>query len=126
MRIAIPFVLLILATGCRTKLDSESVVQVDPLNAQLRMIDPIASAQKVNVSAKANSGQFNIYIFLEKDKTAVEKEIERNKVPASLLGHKLKTTEADLQAQIPAKETAVVMLTSGDGKAASVRLKIGN
>ena len=127
MRKELLFVLLILVAGCRAKPLDESVVNVELMDQQFREIDPISSAQKVNVSAKANIGQFNIYVFLDKDKAEVEKEIAQGKAGAKVLAHKLKESdEANLQANIPANERAVVALTSADGKKAEVKLKISN
>ena len=120
------FVMVMLLVGCRAKLNSESVVPLDPGVTHFTTIDPITSAQTVNVSAKANSGQFSIYVFLEKDKAEAEKEIMQNKVPAKALANQQKTTEASLKAAIPANEKAVVLLTSGDGKKADVKLKLTN
>jgi hypothetical protein len=126
MRKACVFLLLLLAVGCRTKLNDESVVNVGAGESQYRMVEPISKEQKVNVSAKANSGTFNIYVFLEKDKAEAEKEIDKGKTGDKVLASKQKATDADLQATIPANQKAVVMLTSGDGKKAEVKLKISN
>ena len=68
MKKACVFLLLVLAVGCRTKLNEEMVVNVGGGESQYRMVDPIAKEQKVNVSAKAIGGTFSIYVFLEKDK----------------------------------------------------------
>ena len=126
MRKELLLVGLILLLGCRTKLLDESTVNVDPTQRQFKEIDPISSAQKINASAKANNGQFNIFVYLAKDRAEVEKDMEQDKAGAKVLAHKLKVSEADLQATIPANEKAVVALTSCDGKKAEVKLKISN
>jgi hypothetical protein len=126
MRKELLFVLLILVTGCRAKLLDESVVKVELMDKEFREIDPISTDQKVNISAKATSGEFNIYVFLAKDKAEVEKEFQ-GKPGTKILAHQLKvTSQADLQANIPANERAIVAITSADGKKAEVKLKISN
>ena len=120
------FVMVMAVVGCQAKLKSESVVSLDPGMNHFTTVDAITKAQTVNVSATANSGQFNVYVFLEKDKAEVEKEVMLNKVPAKALVHQLKVSEANLQAAVPGNEKAVILLTSGDGKKAEVKLKLTN
>ena len=125
MRKACLFVLLLIAVGC-TKLNSESTVQVKPGDLKYTMVDPISKGQKINVSAKTSDGKFNVYCFLEKDKADVEKDLYQKKVSAKVLAHELKTGGADLNATIPANETAVILLTSDETKNVEVKLKITN
>jgi hypothetical protein len=126
MKKACVFLLLVLAVGCRTKLNEEMVVNVGGGESQYRMVDPIAKEQKVNVSAKAIGGTFSIYVFLEKDKEEAQKGIDLNKIGDKVLANKQKTADAELQVTIPANQKATVLLTSGDGKKAEVKLKISN
>jgi hypothetical protein len=126
MRKASLFVLLVVAVGC-TKLNSQSDVQVKPGDMKYCFVDPISKSQKINVSAKASDGKFNVYCFLDKDKAEVEKDLDQNKVGAKMLAHKLKTDAADLDGiPIPANEKAVILLTSTEAKIVDVRLKITN
>jgi archaellin len=126
MRKEILFVVLILAAGCWTKLLDESVVNVDPTEHKFREIDAISRGQKVTVSAKTNSGQFNIYVYLDKDRAEVEKEFDKGKGVGKILAQKLNASEANLNATIPANEKAIVAVTAAEGKKAEVKLKISN
>jgi hypothetical protein len=101
-------------------------VQVKPGDLKYTMVDPISKGQKINVSAKTSDGKFNVYCFLEKDKADVEKDLYQKKVSAKVLAHELKTGGADLNATIPANETAVILLTSDETKNVEVKLKITN
>jgi hypothetical protein len=90
-------------------------------------VNAIAKEQVIKVSAKAASGTFNLFVFLEKDLDAAETSILRNKPDETkVLKHQLKTAEAELQATIPANETAVIYLLCADAKKAEVKLKITN
>ena len=127
MRKTVPLLLVLLAmVGCRTKLNEEKVITLDGLNGQGLKIDAIKSAQTVKVSATANSGTFNLYFFLAKDQTALENDNFGGKSAGKLLGSQLKATKADLSANVPANEEAVVMLMSADSKKAEVKLKVTN
>lgn len=116
----------ILLNPRRATLNDETVMPVALGETRSRTIEAISKSQKVNISATSVSGQFDIYVFLEKDQAEVEKEINRGKATAKLLASKLKTTQAELQVTVPANERAVVQLTSADGKKTDVNLKITN
>jgi hypothetical protein len=118
--------MLILVTGCKAKLNSESTVELTSGDMKSTIIDAISKAQDVMVSAKASGGKFNVYVFLAKDKADVEKAVERSKVSDKVIAHKLDTSEADLKANIPANSEAVVLLTSVDAKKVEVKLKLTN
>ena len=128
MRKLLPFVLLLMLNfGCHTKLNQESTVSLTNIEAKHFLIKPISKEQVINVSAKSTEGTFNVFVFLEKDKNEAVAAIEKTKLDDSkVLNHKLKTPEAELQATIPANETAIVYLVSADGKKAEVKLKISN
>lgn len=126
MRKSIPLILLFVLLGCRTRLNDETTVTVDSAEQKYRIIEAITSPQTVKVHAKPDNGQINVYFFLEKDRDEVEKEIERGKQSPKLLAHKLKTAEADLQATVPAKESAMVLIQTADTKKHDVKVKITN
>lgn len=123
MKRAMPLLLLVLVIGC-TKLNEDLLVKLEPGVTEYRSIDPITKEQKVNVSAKSDGGQFDIYFFLAKDKAEVEKNPA--KAGAKLLGSKTKTTEATFSATVPANEMVTVSLVSADGKKSEVKLKLTN
>ena len=119
--------LLLMATGCKARLNSESTAKVELMDKHSTTVDPISREQKITVTATPTTGQYSVYLFLEKDKPTVEKEIDQNKEPAKVLDKALKTDKtATLSGQIPANERAVVLVTSGDGKKAEVKLRITN
>jgi cytoskeletal protein RodZ len=108
----------------RPTLRQESTVDVEMGVSSFSFVDAISSNQNVKVTATAG-GEFNIYVFLQKDKAAIENELVGGKTPAKVLASKTKTSEATLSAPIPANEQAVVMVTSA-GKKVEVKLKITN
>ena len=129
MRKIVPLVLLLLlaVAGCRTKLNQEKVVTVEAGDGSGLTIEAIKNAQTVKIAATANSGTFNVYCYLAKDKAEVENNSYGGKAAPKLLDSKLKViNQAELSANVPANEEAVVMITSGDGKKAEVKLKVTN
>ena len=103
MKNAIPLVLVFLAVGCfKPSLTDESVIKVNATGMDGRTLDAIPKAQTIKVSAKANSGVFNVYIFLKKDTNAVEKDVDAGKVPAKVLAQR---AEADGGPRIDSRHT---------------------
>lgn len=115
-------VLLLLAAGCRSRLISESKLTVEPNGKQHRSIDPISRERTVNIAATAASGQFSIFVFLEKDKSDAEKAIDANKTSPTILAQEPKTAKANLSATIPANERAIVLLKSSEKTEVNVRI----
>jgi hypothetical protein len=126
MRNAALLVLLMLVLGCGPTLNEEKTVKVSPLANERMIIDAISRAQTVKVDAKSENGEFNVFVFLEKDQDEVDKAIDTGKVSAKVLKHKLKCTDAAFEAEVPAKSAAVVMLTSVGVQKADVKVKITN
>jgi hypothetical protein len=125
MKKMFPLLLLVLVAGCGPKLHYQATVEVRLMDKEYRNPDPISRAQTVNVSAKAETGKFDIYIFLEKDKAEVEKNLSNPS--AKLLDHKKNVSgETKLSANIPANEQAVVLIMSADGNKAVVNVTITN
>jgi len=122
--VAVIAILLISRSG-RVTLSDNTTIQVDPSQIKYRVLDPISSAQKIFVTAKS-SEPFNIYVFLEKDLAAVEKDIQADKASDKAITYRIKTDSANLEAMIPANEKAVVGLSSAGGKKTDVKLKITN
>ena len=110
----------------RAALNDESVIPVAPFETQYKITNPVSKIQEVNISAKAISGQFDIYVYMEKDKAEAEEAIIGRKKTAKIVFSKLNTNEAERKVSVPANESAAIRLTSGDGKKAEVKLKLTN
>ena len=128
MRKIIPVFAVVLGlVGCQAKLNHSSTVEVELADKQSKIVEAISKEQTIKVAGNASSGQFNLYVFLQKDQTAAENDIDRgSKNSPLILAQKVRTNQAEVTALIPANQVAVVMLTSGDGKKATVNLKITN
>ncbi len=126
VRKALPFVLLVLAAGCMAKLNTEKTLNLSPGQPEGLAIEKVSKTQSINVSAKAASGKFSVYVFLEKDQNEAEKAIHSGKVNDKIIAHQQKTDSAEFKAAIPANEAAVVMVAAEEGKKAEVKLKVTN
>lgn len=102
--------LLVTVTGCSPKLDDKRTVDIGPGESKFSFVDPIRSEQKITVTAKGPE-EFDIYLFLEKNKKTIEEEADKGEVK-SALAKAVKTKDAKLSASIPAGEGAATMIRS--------------
>lgn len=115
---------LLLLAGC-TKLDTESSFEV-PLDGKSFLVEPIKSQQSVKASGTATGAPVNVYLYLEKNKAAAQKDILAKKLVSPFVMAKSEGAETfSVEATIPAGETAVVEVTRA-GKKANVKLHITN
>jgi hypothetical protein len=116
--------LLALLAGC-TKLDTESMFDV-PLEGKIFTVDSIKSQQTVKAEGTATGGPVNVYLYLDKNKAAAQKDILAKKLVSPFIMSKVEGAETfSVEATIPANETAVVEVTRA-GKPAKVKLHITN
>ena len=110
--------------GC-TKLDTTSSFDV-PMGGYSVTVDPIKSQQNIKVTGTATGASVNVYLYLNKNRTDAQKEILAKKLVSPFILAKVETTdEFNLEATIPANESAVVEVTRVN-KAAKVNLHITN
>ena len=125
MRRFIPALVLVLLVGCsRTTLNkSSSFEAVKAGNAFY--LEATAAEQTIKVVATAEGGPIDVFIYLTKNKAAVEREIMTTKL-VNVLADKQNAESVELQAKIPAKEEASVLVRSSTLKKTKASLKITN
>jgi hypothetical protein len=123
--VCVALLMLGLVSGCgKTKLQTDANFEL-PMEGKPFEIDPIKSEQKIKVTGTATGAKVNVFVFLKKDEASAEKEIMSLKFTPIILAKQEKTEAINLEATIPANETAVVRVTRAGAKA-SVQLKITN
>lgn len=121
---SVALVMVMAASGCKAKLDMESAFDVPP-EGRIFKVDPIKKEQTIKVTGTATGAPANVFIYLDKNEAAAEKEIMSLKYTPIILAKQEKTEAINVEATIPANETAVVRVTRVM-KAAQVKLKITN
>jgi hypothetical protein len=115
----------VVVSGCSTRLNVESEYEV-PLGGKLHEIEPIKKDQTVKVAVVATGGPVGVFVYLKKDEETAEKEIFANKYSSIILAKEPKAERADLEASIPANQTAVVHVIRASNKGPTVKVKISN
>ncbi len=118
-------VLVVLLAGCGHKIDRNSSFELRLFEDKMFIIEPTKSEQKIQVAGTATGAPVSAYIYLQKNKAAVDKEILALRPSPQILNNQEKTEAIDLEATIPANEAAIVQII-GTGKTAKVQLKITN
>ncbi len=114
---------LLLLAGCGQKLNYESTLQLEVGDVQAIAIDPPVKEQKVTVTVTSTASPVDVYLVFAKDKESGKRALLDRKPPAEPLAAKAKTTDAVLEATIPAGSGFVVLLGLAN-KSTSVKLKV--
>jgi hypothetical protein len=125
MRRILPACLLALLVGCGPpKLNHEKDFDVDYGGQTFNMV-PAKVEQTIMVDAVATGNTIDVFVFLAKDKAAVDKGLLTNKIEG-VIASKDKQQTAFLEAKIPPNENWTVMVRASTPKSANVKLKIKN
>jgi hypothetical protein len=111
--------------GCAPRLNVDKTLEVDTSSNPQTILEAIRTAQKIKVDVHATGGPIDIFVFLEKNKVAADKEINTKGGP-SLIVDKRKIDSATFETTIPAMESAVIELRASTLKKATVNLKVTN
>jgi hypothetical protein len=135
MRLAHSCVLVIVGlmlsmTGCQKASNApliDETIDVPSNETKAKIIDGPRREQKISVTAQASTGSFGIYVVREKDRAALEDKLTNLKpVSSGFLAKKEKSSDATLEAVIPAGEDFAVVLANGGAKPVQVKLKVIN
>jgi hypothetical protein len=111
-----------LLVGCQSKLNVERSVQFEIGQLRTIEVDAPKYEQTVAVTVTADT-PVDLYVFLRKNQEAAEQDIAFGKKSDLILAGKDKVQNDTVEAKVPAKEAAIVMIRSG-GKAGTATLKI--
>jgi hypothetical protein len=120
--------LLAFVSGCgRTRLDMSSSIDV-PMEGKGFIVDAAKNQQTVKVTGTASGAPVSVFIYLEKNKDAAEKDILANKLVSQFIPTSVQKTEGEfsLETTVPADEKAVVQVYRASAKTAKVQIHITN
>ncbi len=125
MRRLIPALMLVCLVGCtRTTLDTKTTFETDNAGKTLDL-DAVKAEQTIKVTATAEGGPIDVFIYLTKNRAAVDKEIMTTKL-VNVLADKQNSESVELTAKIPANEEASVLVRATTLKKPKVNLRITN
>jgi len=123
MSIAIVVATSLLQSGCNSRLSFSKTIDLGLGDDYHLMIDPPKYDQNVTVSFTSSDSPINIFVILKNDENSVTSSLAKEKTPPNALSHQENVKEGTLEAKVPAKNEAVVVLW-GANKNTSVKVKI--
>ena len=116
------WLLVLVVAGCEGKLRDTRSFEVKPTDTGKEYrIDPKASERPLKVTATAEGGAIDVYVYLSKNAEAAEQNILAKK-DEFILAKAVNVKEADLTATIPANEEATVVVLCAKLEPATVQL----
>lgn len=115
------WLLVLVVAGCEAKLRDTRTVEVDPAGQVVIPIDAKPSDRTLKVTARAEGGPIEVYVYLKKDDERANENIYAKKNEL-FLARKVNVQEADLSALVPANEEVLVVLMCANTKSATVHL----
>jgi hypothetical protein len=114
----------LLLTGCQRTI-ADQTLKVETNTTKRLDIDGPTYAQKAVVEVNSSAGPVDVWIVLEKDRSAVEGRLLNNKEPApdKVVGSKKKFESGTVEGNIPAGQ-AYSVIVSGAKKKGDVHLKV--
>ena len=117
-------ILLAVVCGCTPRLNDEKTLTDVDFNGKDLIVPSIRKERKVNIVAAASGSKVDVYVFLEANKDAAEKEILNKKFGANVLAHQLSVESATLNPTIPAGQNAIVRVAASGLKKATVKVSL--
>lgn len=116
------WLLVLVVAGCEAKLRDTRSFEIKPTDTGKEYrIDPKAGERPLKVTATAEGGTIDVYVYLSKDRDAAEQNILAKK-DEFILAKAVDVKEADLTATIPPNEEATVVVLCAKLEPATVQL----
>lgn len=125
MQRLLPGLMLLLLAGCSPKLNVEKKLFDLETSGVTFELQAVKAEQKIYVDATATGGNIDVYVFLTKNKAAVEKDILAKKL-GSVIAYAEDKESVSLQATIPGNEEASVWVKATTLKKPTVAVEIRN
>jgi hypothetical protein len=120
-RCAAGVLILLAAVGCQSRLNDQRTLKLDAGLDSFITLDPPRYDQTIAVSVSADV-PVDAYVFLDADREEAERQVALGKESPKFLAHREKMQDGTLEAKIPAKQKAIVLVRST--KAGTATLKI--
>jgi len=113
--------MLFATAGCQSRLNDQRTIKLDGVGDSFVTLDAPRYDQSVAVTVSADV-PVDVYMYLEADRDEAERQVAFGKKSPKFLADREKMQEGTLEAKVPAKQTAIIMLRST--KSGTTTLKI--
>ena len=118
---AVVLLMLFAAAGCQSRLNDQRTLKLDGGLDSFITLDPPRYDQAIAVTVSADV-PVDVYVFLDADREEAERQVAFGKKSPKFLADREKMQEGTLEAKVPAKQKAVVMVRSTRSGTATVKI----
>jgi hypothetical protein len=118
---AVILLLAFAAVGCQSRLNDQRTLKLDSGLDSIITLDAPRYDQTVAVTVSADVA-VDVYVFLEADREEAERQVAFGKKSPKFLADREKMQEGTLEAKVPAKQKALVLVRSTKSGTATVKI----
>jgi hypothetical protein len=112
---------LLIVTGCQSRLNDQRTVKLDAGLDSYITLDAPRYDQNLAVTVSADV-PVDVYVFLEADREEAERQVQLGKKSPKILADREKTQDGTLEAKVPAKQKATIMVRSTKSGTATLKI----
>ena len=120
-RCAAGVLVLFLAAGCQSRLNDERTLKLDAGLDSYITLDPPRYDQNLSLAVSADV-PIDVYVFLEADRDEADRQVSLGKKSPKILTDREKIQEGTLEAKVPAKQKAIIMVRSTKSGTATLKI----
>jgi hypothetical protein len=113
--------LVLAAAGCQSRLNEQRTLKLDSGLDSFITLDPPRYDQTVAVTVSADV-PVDVYVFLEADREEAERQAAFGKKSPKFLADGEKMQQGTLEAKVPAKQKALIMVRSNKSGTATLKI----
>jgi hypothetical protein len=121
LRRALVLLMLFATAGCQSRLNDQRTIKLDGVGDSFVTLDAPRYDQCVAVTVSADV-PVDVYMYLEADRDEAERQVAFGKKSPKFLADREKMQEGTLEAKVPAKQKAIVMLRSTKSGTATLKI----
>jgi hypothetical protein len=121
LRRALVLLMLFATAGCQSRLNDQRTIKLDGVGDSFVTLDAPRYDQSVAVTVSADV-PVDVYMYLEADRDEAERQVAFGKKSPKFLADREKMQEGTLEAKVPAKQTAIIMLRSTKSGTATLKI----
>jgi hypothetical protein len=120
-RFATGVLVVLIAAGCQSRLNDQRTIKLDSGLDSYITLDAPRYDQTLAVTVSADV-PVDVYMFLEAEREEAERQVLLGKKSTKILADREKFQEGTLEAKVPAKQKAIIMVRSSKGGTATLKI----
>jgi len=111
----------LVAAGCQSRLNDQRTLKLDAGLDSYITLDAPRYDQSLSLAVSADV-PVDVYLYLEADREEAERQVQLGKKSPKVLADREKVQEGTLEAKVPAKQKAILMVRSTKSGTATLKI----